>query len=153
MNEESVIEHLKSHFAEEDTGNFDLLDYVGAFGSPLMAIAYHKLFWPDFIIYEDMVFFSDDLDEEMRTEVDSMLGKCSSKQEIEKSFNYYEVPSQLFNQHAADTYDEEDEYLAELLCETWGAKLALDYPERGFQVQVLSAEETQSETSVLFFQT
>lgn len=59
MKEELIIEHLKKIYSDKDTTNFDLLDFVGAFGSIPMALAYSKLFWPDFVEFYEMIFLKD----------------------------------------------------------------------------------------------
>jgi hypothetical protein len=56
MHVELLIQHLKKFRAEADTSNFDVLDFVSAFGNPLEALAYSYLFWPDFIEFEGMGF-------------------------------------------------------------------------------------------------
>jgi hypothetical protein len=55
MLEQDLIKRLSTLYAEEDTTNFNVLDYVYVFGSPLQALMYSKLFWPEFIEIEDMV--------------------------------------------------------------------------------------------------
>jgi len=56
MLEQDLIKRLSTLYAEKDTTNFNALDYVYAVGSPLQALMYSKLFWPEFIEIEDMVF-------------------------------------------------------------------------------------------------
>ncbi|HUF05705.1 MAG TPA: hypothetical protein VMM38_16205 [Aridibacter sp.] len=152
MNNDSLVEHLSEHFSESDTKNFDVLDFVGAFGSPLLALAYSKLIWPDFSTYKDMIFLSEFLDDECKGRIDLMLEEGSSAKQIEESFNFFEVPSSFFGRNAGDTVVEEDLQLARVLSETWSAKLARDFPSLDFRVLVLNdPEETGGEIGIQFF--
>jgi len=40
MRDELLVNHLKEFHAKADTSNFDVLDFVSAFGSPVEALAY-----------------------------------------------------------------------------------------------------------------
>lgn len=152
MKDSLLIEHLKEFYIGEETQNFNILDFVGAFGSPLLALAYAKLFCPVFIEYKGMIFLSDSFSKNAREKVDGLLRNSHKKQEIEKSFNSFEIPSYFFNKNAGDTYDEEDYHLAEILKQTWGYKLKTDFPDRKFHIEILSTEETGGEVSLILFQ-
>ena len=52
--EELVVELTRLH-ADQNTKNFNAYDFISAFGSPLEAVMYSKLFWPDFIEIKGMV--------------------------------------------------------------------------------------------------
>ena len=47
MEEKLILEKLKKKYKEKDTTNFNISDFIYAVGSPLDAIMYLKLFWPD----------------------------------------------------------------------------------------------------------
>ena len=153
MKNAELIEHLKEYYAGKDTKNFNILDFVGAYGSPLLAIAYYKLFSPDFIEYRGMIFMADEFDDKGRIDVDHLLEqKNLSKKEIEQSYDWFEIPSGFFAKSAGDTYDDEDEYLAEILCRTWKLKLEADFPDKRFVVKLLDPEETGGEIGIAFYQ-
>ena len=44
MSDKLLIDHLKEFHAKADTNNFNVLDFVSAFGNPLEALAYSYLF-------------------------------------------------------------------------------------------------------------
>lgn len=153
MNEEDLITHLQEYFERENTRNFSVLDFVGAFGSPLLAIGYSKLFWPQFCAFEDMIFLADSIeDAEAKRRVKKCLHESWDKQEIEKSFSLCEIPEYFFNKNLGDTYDEEDEYLAEILTQMWGCKLAKDFPSRTFNVEIVPPEENGGNLAITFYQ-
>lgn len=153
MTDETLIKSFQEYFHNEDTHNFTVLDFVGAFGSPLMALGYAKLFWPEFIEFKGMVFFAEDFDSDMQKRVTDMLEQDNlAANEIEQSFNLFEVPSIFFAQYAGDTDEEQDEDLAEILARMWKCKLETDFPEKDFSVRVLSPEESGGEVAVSFSQ-
>lgn len=99
-----------------------------------------------------MVFLAEDLDENKRTRIDKMskeTNACTS--DIERSFNCFEVPSYFFS-NVADTSDDEDEYLAELIAQIWFCKLKRDFPEKKFKIEVLSPEQTGGEIALSVYQ-
>ncbi len=147
-----LVEHLKEFYSDEDTRNFNVLDFVGAFGSPLLAIAYSKLFWADFIEFREMVFLSENFNEDVKKKIGELLENNSIKQDIEKSFNLFEVPSSFFGKNSGDTYDGEDYQLAEILKQSWRCKLEKDFPSKEFKVEILSADTTGGEVGVIFYQ-
>lgn len=152
MKNEELIEHLKEYYSDKDTKGFNILDFV-AFGSPLLAIAYYKLFFPDFVEYRGMIFMADEFYDEDRIDVDHLLEQENlSKKEIEQSYDWSEIPSGFFGKNAGDTYDDEDDYLAEILCQTWKCKLEADFPGKRFVVELVDAKETGGEIAVVFYQ-
>jgi hypothetical protein len=152
MNNSSLIEHLKEFYSEQDNRNFNVLDFVGAYGSPLLALAYAKLFWADFVEFKEMIFLSDNLSDDGKEKIEELLNNDYKNQVIEKSFNLIEVPSDIFGKNAGDTYDEEDYQLAKILKQIWTCKLEIDFPTKEFQIEILSPEETGGEVGIIFFQ-
>ncbi|MBX3282036.1 MAG: hypothetical protein KF756_06115 [Acidobacteria bacterium] len=156
MRELTFTKRLKAYFSSEDTRNFSVLDFVGTFGSPLIALAYAKLFWPDFVEFKGMIFVGDNFDRETKDRIDAILHSSEAEREdfsgIEKSFNFFEVPSYFFGRHAGDTNEEEDRYLAEKLAEMWKCKLSMDFPERSFVIKLIEPEESGGEIALMFYQ-
>lgn len=157
MDNSELIEHLTEYYSGKGSKNFNVLDFVGAFGSPLLAVAYSKLFWPDFSEFEDMIFLSDHLEmayvkSEQPQQIKECLAESWEKQRIEYSFNLCDVPESFFNKNAGDTYDSEDEYLANVLAQMWKSKLTHQFPSRNFNVEVLTPEENGGEFAVTFYQ-
>jgi hypothetical protein len=153
MHVELLIEHLKEFHAKAKTTNFDVLDFVSAFGNPLEALAYSYLFWPDFMEFEGMIFHQSCIqDEEDRSRIRAAVSKFSSRKEIEESFNQFLVPEAFFNSGLPTTTDEENIWLAERIAEVWRARLAQLYPSKKCVVEVQSAEETGEGPTLVVYQ-
>src|SRR5262245_41627376 len=101
MLEQDLIKRLSTSYTEEDTTNFNVLDYVYAVGSPLQALMYSKLFWPEFIEIEDMVFLKDRIeDEDDRRAVLKVLEQHEGNQrKTEQAFNLFEIPPDIFGKN------------------------------------------------------
>jgi hypothetical protein len=154
MLEQDLIKRLSTLYAEKDTTNFNVLDYVYAVGSPLQALMYSKLFWPEFIEIEDMVFLKDRMEnEDDRCAVLKVLEQHEgNRRKTERAFNLFEFPPDIFGKKMGETTEEEDRYLAEILVEMWQCRLRMLFPNRSFKVVLLTAEETGGEIGILFYQ-
>jgi hypothetical protein len=136
--------------AETDFSPFDLLH---AEGSPLMALFYARLFWPDFVELDGMVFLSEAVaTDEARARVSAaVVREQDDLTAVERSFNLVEVPS-LFGRRMGETTDEEDEVLAHILAAMWKCRLSSCFPGRAFEVRVVSPAESGGEVAVEFYQ-
>ena len=154
MDDNYLISRLKTKYSDKDTTNFNVFDFLSAFGSPLDAIVYSKLFWPEFVEVDDMVF----LKERFETEEDHISLKevfrkyGGDRCKVEQAFNFYEIPWDFLCGRVGETTEEEDDWLAERLVEMWAACLRLLYPERRFIVKLLEPEETGGEIGIIFYQ-
>ena len=153
LNDINLIQRLRAKHSEKDTSGFNVLDFVGAFGSVLDALMYSRLFWPEFIEIDGMVFLKDNTDDhEDRSRVEKVLNDYGGdRSQTEKSFNLTEIPSVIFGQGIGESTEEEDEILAALLCEMWSARLKAVYPSRHFKVEVWQPEVTGGEIAIVFF--
>jgi hypothetical protein len=149
-------EDLLAHFREvrckgQDTSGFNFFDFLHAYGSPLDALFYSRLFWPEFVEIDGMVFLKETIeDDDDKARLNEALKRYEGdKTKTEKSFNIAEIPS-LFGKNLAETTDEEDLVLAERLAEMWEHRLRIIYPDRKFAVKILSAEETGGEIGISF---
>lgn len=130
---------------------FTVFDVIHAAGSPLDALLYAHVFWPAFVTVEDLVLLPFAIEDEADAQrVRDRLASDSSAARVEKEFNCVEVAS-LFGRRRTETSAEEDKVLAQYLCETWAAKLKIDFPMKVFHVQVIEATEND-EVAVTFFQ-
>ena len=115
MKRHQLVDRLRASFPGEDNHGFNAFDLLHKFGRPLSALLYTELFWPEFREFEGMVFLADsveDVGDEAR--VREALDTYRDRTQVEKSFNFVEVPS-LFGRSAGETSDEEDELLASRL--------------------------------------
>ena len=148
-----LVDELERKYAGHDTQNFYVWDFLAAFGSPVDAVMYLGLFWPNFVSFEGMVFREETLeDDEDRQQVRDALNRyAGGRTKTEQAFNLVEVPSGVFSSNAAESSDQTDEYLAGKLVELWSHRLAATFPSEEFVVKTLSADETGGETGVIFY--
>ena len=147
------VERYGELFSEKNTNKFNAMDYIHRFTSPLLALLFSELFWPNFIEIDGMVFlegtFEDDSDLRRLKKAEARYG--NNRVKIEASFNTIEVPF-IFGSRMGDTTDEEDIILAQTLASMWRARLTEKFPCRKFKVRVASSEETGGEIAVVFYQ-
>ena len=144
MDDNLLIDHLRELHAEANTNNFNVLDFVSAFGSPLHALAYSKLFWPDFLEFEDMIFLKEHVeDEEDRSRIRSVISKLPTRREVEQSFNQFMIPDVFFSAGLGTTTDEENICLAERIADMWRARLARLFPNKKCVVELQLPLETR----------
>jgi len=152
MSDKLLIDHLKKFHSKADTSNFNVLDFVGAFGSPLEALAYSYLFWPDFIEFEGMIFLEDLVeDEEDRSQIRGALAEFPTRKEVEQSFNQFEIPNSFFSGGLSTTTDEENVCLAQRIAEVWEARLARLFPNKKCVVEVQPPEETNEGPTIVVY--
>jgi len=147
------IDRYGALFKEKDTDSFNQFDYIHRFTSPLLALLFAELFWPNFIEVENMVFLRSEFeDKDDLDRLHQAIEKYDSdKRKVEESFNTIEVPS-LFGARMDDTTDEEDLILAKTIASMWKSRLTGMFPTRKFTVKVLGPDETGGEIAVLFYQ-
>lgn len=148
-----LIEELTRKHAGDDTTNFGVSDFLAAFGSPVDALMYLRLFWPEFIRFEGMVFRQETLeDEDDRRRVREALSRyAGDKARTEQSFNIVDVPCGVFSSAGAGSSDEVDRFLVEKLVELWKCRLAVTFPEQEFVVEAVPPEENAGERGVTFY--
>ena len=154
MEDDHLVRRLRELNPELDTTNFDMLDFVAALGSTLDALMYSRLFWPEFVEIEGMVFLKESMEDEddRRRLADALERYGGDRTRTEQSFNLVEVPSDLFTMRKGDTTEEEARWLAQRLAQVWLACLRYRYPGRDFVMEVLDPEETGGEVGVIFYQ-
>lgn len=154
MTDEELISRLKNLYPKQDSTNFTVYDLIHAQGSAIQALLYLRLYWPDFILIEGMVFSAITVqdDEDRAAIIDYYIMHGRDLQNTEKTFNYIEV-EYLFAHHR-DLMDDEDMLdFANKLCAMWSAKLSKEFPARRFRVEVVDPEGTGGECAVWFYQT
>jgi hypothetical protein len=153
MSDKVLIDHLKEFHAKADTNNFNVLDFVSAFGNPLEALAYSYLFWPDFVEFEGMIFLKALIeDEEDRSQIRRALARFPTRKEVEQSFNQFVIPDSFFSRGLPTTTDEETLCLAQRIAEMWEARLARLFPSKKCVVEVQSPEETNEGLTIVVYQ-
>ena len=152
MDSDFLVRKLKQKYSQHDTNNFNVFDFISALGSPIDAMMYLKLFWPDFIEVDGMVFLKHVAEELEKDAIYKTLQHFDRDlTKTEKSYNLFEV-SVAFGKAAGETTEDEDHWLATQIAGMWSCRLKILYPERHFIVEVLEAEETGGEIGILFYQ-
>jgi hypothetical protein len=158
MEDDRLLNSLRRIYTDLDTQNFDVLDFVAAFGSPLQALMYSRLFWPEFVEIDGMVFLKESMEyeDDRRRLAEALEHYGGNLTRTEQSFNLLEVPSSLFTRYEAldeTTEEEEDLWLAQRLAQMWRACLSHRYPGREFVVEVLEEDTGGGDpVSVIFYQ-
>ena len=156
MEDDYLLKRLHQLYPDPDTTNFDVLDFVAAFGSPLEALMYSRLFWPEFVEIEGMVFLRETMEDEDDHErlADAFKRYGDDRTQTEKAFNLVEVPALLFSSYEAyrQTTEEEALWLARRLAEMWRACLHQKFPGRNFVVEVLEEDTGLDTVGVIFYQ-
>jgi hypothetical protein len=150
---DKLISHLKELHAKADTSNFEVLDFVSAFGNPLDALAYSYLFWPDFVEFEGMIFHQSCIEDgEARYAIRAALSKVSSRKEVEQSFNQFLIPNAFFAAGLSTMTEEENMYLAERLVEIWKIRLAVLFPSKKCIVELELEEKHHEGPTIIVYQ-
>ena len=94
MNDTDLLKTFKEVSVGEDTTSFDIFDYLHVVGSPLAALFYARLFWPEFMEMNGMIFLKETItDDESRTRLRKTLALYSGNtKQTEQAFNLVEVP-------------------------------------------------------------
>jgi hypothetical protein len=132
-----------------DPVGFTALDFVGALGSVGNALLYSRLFWPEFIDIDGMVFLKDCVDDLGGPEgIRKMRSDLGRGQSLEKSINNFDV-NLGFPNHPEENAEGDDLLLANQLAKLWSLRLRQQYPHRSFQVEV---NEDNGSPCVCFFE-
>jgi hypothetical protein len=142
---QALLDCLYRHHPLEEGANFDIMDFMHAYGKLTQALLYARLFVPEFGVVNGRVILDD-----------GYKVQCYSKAVLESktgdvdpdSFNFIEIGFVFGN--SSDWDDDEDYILAELVAEAWRARLAMLFPDRKFIVEVIPENEIGDETSVGF---
>ncbi|MCP4268814.1 MAG: hypothetical protein GY777_25080 [Candidatus Brocadiaceae bacterium] len=146
-------ERYRFLFKEKDTQKFNSMDFIHRFTSPILAILFSELFWPDFVEIDNMVFLENTFEDgsDLKRFNDAVKKYEGDRKKTEISFNTIEIPS-LFGAHMGDTTDDEDLILARTIKSMWKARLADKFPNKKFLVEVIDSEKTGGEIAVIFHQ-
>lgn len=152
MEDAKLIESLRKVFPLRDMTAFNVLDVLHAEGSPLLALLYSRLFWPEFAEIDGMVFLretvEDDSDRDRLREAFERYGCDRTK--TEQAFNLHEL-EEMFGRRLSETSDDEDRELADRLQQMWHARLLRQFPGRRFRIEIVEPEETSGSVGLQFW--
>ena len=106
-------------------------DWVGCVGNFELAIGYSRLFWPDFVEHDGLVFLADGFSDDGYR--DWTRHSSGDRRAVETVMNHRHVFDH-FSHHGGTASEEQVVYLGRVLKEIWQAKLARDFPGRRFVV-------------------
>jgi len=126
MNDETFSARFESEYRNMYSASpekFTALDYVGALGSIREALLYSRLFLPEFIEVDGMVFLQDIFEDAGGQDaIRKLHGRYGDKRKVEESLNSFDLKLNLPNQLGKNAPDD-DRMLAEQLAVAWRLRL------------------------------
>lgn len=107
-------------------------DWLGLNGNHELALAFTSLFWPDFKIHDNCVFFENAFSQENYDLWMKTTG--GDRKAVELVINHQHI-LELFPQHSPDPSEKLVIELGKKLQEIWQAKLQRDFPKRRIVVE------------------
>jgi len=134
----------------------DPLDFIYCGGSPIDALLYYELFFPEFIEFKECVILRSRLSvigakDRLISLVEGYKKQSGGVEQLEKdiaSFNFYEV-AYVFND--LDCSAKSLDLLADLMAKSWRLKLASEFPQCKFKV-VVEPDEDKPGPDVCIYQ-
>jgi hypothetical protein len=133
------------HWRKHNREDFSLDDYLASTASIEQAIAFTRLFWPDFLIYQNGIFFSGPGFNTAAFQAwsDQLNGDIPR---IEQVMNHAHLHDLLPG--AQEVSRDNLHYLAQTLCQCWKARLEHLFPYH--PVQVYYQDEGEENGLVLY---
>jgi hypothetical protein len=149
--EGALIRTLRRRSSDRDTTGFKPLDFIYAEGSPVDALLYSSLFWPELLEVDGAILLRVTVEDDEDLARIRAVVRERGPVETERRFNLWEF-SDLFGNGLADIGDEEAELLMTRLVEMWRFRLLAQFPQRRFALEVLAPEDTGGDIAILFYQ-
>lgn len=125
-------EQLIPGLAEWNNGNgIDVHGYLSCIARYDHAVAYATLFWPDFVLHDDCVFFHPPDPDTYR----NWMTQCKGdRAQVEAVMNHHHIVDIFLNSEIEPTR-EAVLHLGRLLKDMWQCRLRASFPERRFKVE------------------
>lgn len=125
--------NLKNYqqWKQANGNDFSLWDYIFGVGNVEIALAFSKLFWPDFIEYDRGIFLAETFNPQICEEWKAKLENDINA--VEKVMNHIHLEDIL--PEAEKVEIENIFYLGQVLSQMWESRLKLLYPNQCFQVE------------------
>jgi hypothetical protein len=143
LNTDELIDFQK--WRKVNSEDFSLLDYLFGVSNVEVAIAFTKLFWPDFFEYKDGVFLSEAFNSKIYEQWKDQLEDDITS--IEQVMNHKHIEDLLPGSENISM--ENLFYLGQVIAEMWQSRLSLVYPNRRFKVDCKQEDGT---VVVMFYQ-
>jgi len=127
--------------------------WINGLGNFEHAIAYGRLFWPDFVEYDGCIFLSQYFDIENYN--NWMKSTKGNKTAVEKVMNHRHIVDYFPNSPKPQPTKEQMVYFGNYLKELWDCKLKRDFPERNIVVEFFEGEDVVDDVydfEILFYQ-
>ena len=133
-----------------DRGNFDVEDFIHAYGDPRQALLMFPVFFPEFSSVEGHVILSDFLDDDAEPGrlIATLRASPGRARSVLEGYRWREIPY-LFAD-LSKLSDEDDSILAELVACAWKGALSVQFPDSVWVTRVMTPEETGSVVGVCF---
>jgi hypothetical protein len=84
---------LRERYEDVDATGWDIFDFAYAKGSPFVALWYSRLFWPDFVELDGIVFLKELVGTgEGRLQIQTLLSTHGGdRRRVEQSMNVYPI--------------------------------------------------------------
>ncbi len=116
---------------KQANGNdFSIWDYLSGIANVEVAIAFSKLFWPEFIEHQGGIFLAEAFDIEIYQQWKEKL--VNDINAIERMMNHQHIDDILPG--AEKVGIDNLYYLGDTIAQMWSSRLKLVYPDRTFQV-------------------
>ena len=140
MDDEKLIPEL-SDWRKHNGNEFSIEDWIVSEGNIKFAIAYTKLFWPEFTLYDDCVILKNRFS----------LTNFENWKNTEYIKSYSQIESVLNHIHILDLFgtdEKRDEvnyeqilFLGNKLCDIYSTKLKVEFPEKRFKFEFNGNEQ------------
>lgn len=134
------------HWKEANSDDFSLWDYLFAVTDVEIAIAFTKLFWPNFVEQDGGIFLAEVFEIELYEQLKAELGE-EDITAIERALNQQHIDEMLPG--AEKVGAENVLYLGQAIAQMWDSRLKSLYPQRRFQVE---CKPNEFAVSVTFYQ-
>lgn len=141
----NLIPELKTWL---DGMSIDIDVWLNNVGSFKLAVAFGWLFWPEFIIHDDCVFYKKNFSKDGYQSF--MKATEGNKQSVEAVMNHLHIYD-LFPVSKDHPSDDLIRHFGQLLKEMWSCKLARDFQDRQFVVRFWEGENNDLDDPQIFF--
>ena len=123
----------------------DVVSWLGCIGRYDHAIAYAALFWPEFVVHDECIFFDVPEERNYREWMENLNG---DRTQVEQMLNHRHIADLFYNSEFKPS-DEVLKYIGQLLFEMWTCKLKRDFPQAKIQVALYGDES--GDPQITFF--
>lgn len=133
-----------------------LFTYASLKLTPDLAIASTKLFWPDFVVYQDCIFLGASMSDQSKQIADDWIRQLNGNlTDVERVMNHQHVGQDLMGYPFETLGYANVAYFGQMLVKMWGAALRDQFPDHPCAVEGWkegSKEEGYQDYIITFYQ-